>query len=436
MRREPVRIPLIVLLVLLCEGTAAGSGGEEGGARAEAAATPASYPGDPEEGTQLERRAVRAFQEHNYVEAARLFLEAWDAYQHPRYQFNVGQCCRHAGRWQQAVTAYRQRLELEPPPPNYIHAHIGYCLLRAGQREEANQAFSRYLELEPDGDMAPQVRRAMETGQWPEGGDRRPAAMVEAARRVHERAGQLVDQAQYREAAEAYVEGYRQCGEVHELLMNAAQCYLWAGQVEQAIETINRYLETPSPDPEGYAILADIREAEGDLGAVLAAYRRYLELAPDGNRALMAQGIVRHLSRLDPMPTRQQAAVAKQHFYRAHELFGARRYNDALREYLQAWEGWPTPIIRYDIGVCYYYTNRLEEALGCFTEYVQVMGDEGRQASTHLDIAQVLADMGRNEEAMRHIRAYRRRAEVADLPDEEEALERSRRIEDRCKEDD
>lgn len=429
LRRMAYGLAFIMLAAWARAVPASDDGGESGDPPA------TTYPGNQEEGTQLERRAVRAFQERRYAEAARLFGQAWEAYQHPRYQYNLGQCSRHAERWLQAVAAYRRRLELQPPPLNFIHAHIGYCLLRAGRREEANQALRRYLELEPSGDVAPQVRQALESGRWPEDAGPRPAQTVEAARRIHERADQLCEQAQFRQAAEAYMEGYRQHNTIHEFLMNASLCYLWARQVDQATETINQYLRTPSPDPEAYAILADCRETEGDLAAVLEAYRRYLQLAPDGDRALIARRVVGSLSRFDEMPTRQQATEAKQHLNRANQHAQAGRHNQAIRAYLDAWAGWPTPTIRFNLGLCYYHTRRYDEALTALTAYMEQMGDEGNYASVHLDIADVLVALDRNDEAMQHIRTFRRRAEAADLPREDHFLSRSREIEEACKED-
>lgn len=407
-------------------------GGEPTGGAAEAEA---EYAGNREQGTQLEQQALSAFQEHQYAEAARLFEQAWEAYQHPRYQFNIGQCYRHAQQWEQAAAAYQRCLDLQPPPPNYIYSHLGQCLLRAGRRDEANEAFRRYLELEPEGDCVAQVRQAMESGQWPEDADRRPAEAVEAARAVHDRAQQLADQGQYQEAAEAFMEGYRQHNQIHELLLNAGLCYLWAERTEQAIEALTQYIETPGADPAALAHLAECRIDEGDLPAARETYQRYLERDPDGQFAQQARGIIRFVNRLNPVPTRANVAEAKEHGIRAQTHARARRYRQALEEFEAAYAIIPSPTTRYNIAVCHWRMGRPAQALPLLLEYMEQMGDQGDDASVHLDLAQCLADLDRNDEAMEHISAYRRLADAAELPHEERNREWATEIEEQCKND-
>lgn len=388
-----------------------------------------TYPGDREAGQELHRRATLAFQERRYAEAGRLFEEAWETYQHPLFMHNVGQCYRRAGRWREAVTAYQRRLELEPAPPNYIHAHIGYCLLQLREREEANRAFRRYLEVEPNGDASVQVRRALETGQWPEGEDRRPAEAVRAARDVHERAERLVEQGQFQQAAQAYMEGYQQNSQVHELLLNAALCSLWAGQTEQAIETFNRYLQTPGADAGAHVHIAESRISQGNFVAAREAYQRYLQADPDGEFAEQARHIVRFIERLNPVPTNANMAETKQHIGRADEHARARRFRRALSEYEAAYRIVPAMNLRFNVGVCHRGLGNHAQALECFEFYLQQMGDEGNYASVHLDAAACLAGLNRVDEARRHIQAYRARADASELPGEAENREWASEIE-------
>jgi tetratricopeptide (TPR) repeat protein len=420
---------LMIAAIALYAGPAASLDTEEEGASAPV------YQGNAEEGAQLERQAVAQFQEHQYVEAARLFERAWEAYQHPRYQFNIGQCYRHAQRWDEAIAAYERRLEIQPAPPNYIYAHIGYCHLQARRREEANRAFERYLELEPNGDMSVQARRAIETGDWPEE-ERRPAEAVQAARQVHEHAQELIERGQFQEAAEAYMEGYQQHGQIHELLLNAGLCYMWARRTEQAVEALNRYIETPGFDTAAIAHLAECRLTEGDLPAARDMYQRYLNQDPDGQMAQQARQVIRFITHLDPMPTRANVAEVKEHMARAEQHVLARRYVQAQREFEAAYEIVPVPTARFNIGMCHYYRHEYDEALTLFQQYMQEMGDEGREASVHIDIAACLANLNRDEDAMQHIRAYRARADAAELPREQYYREQATQIENQCKEDD
>ena len=416
---------LLLVLAALWVGQAQASDTEHEG----------SYPGDRDEGTQLERQAVRQFQEHQYAEAARLFERAWEAYQHPRYEYNTGQCYRHAQRWDEAIAAYNRRLDLEPAPLNYIYAHIGYCHLQARRSEEANAAFRRYLELEPEGDMAAQVRRALEIGRWPEE-ERRPPEAVQAARDIHERARQLTDEGEFQQAAEAYVEGYGQHGQIHELLLNAGLCYMWAQRTEQAIEAFNRYLETPGADTAAIAHLAECRLAEGDLPVARDTYQRYLDQDPSGQFAQQARQVIRFVNQLNPMPTRANIAEAKEHVAHAYEHVEAGRYRQAQREFEAAYEIIPAPTVRFNIGLCHYQRRQYDEALTCLLQYIEQRGDEGREASVHIDIARCLAALNRDEEAMQHIRAYRQRADAAELPRERYFRDQATAIENQCKDDD
>jgi tetratricopeptide (TPR) repeat protein len=426
-----MKVHAFCLLVVLVSASYAGvaPAGEPAGG-----ASP-TYQGDAEAGRGLERQGMAAYQEGRYVEAAGLYERAWQAYQDPRYRYNVGQCFRAARRWEDAVTAYQERLELEPAPSTFIYVHIGRCLLELGRRDEANQAFQRYLELDPNGDDAPQVRQAIETGRWPEDAERRPAQAVEAAQQVHERAGQLVEQGQYQQAAEAYMEGYRQHNQMHELLLNAALCYLWAGQNEQATETLNQYLGTPGAEPEAHVHLADCLMTQGLLPEALQEYERYLELDPGGNLAEQTRRTVGWMRRLNPLPAQANLAEAKRLWLRGTEHARAGRVSPALQDFRSVYEIIPDPTVRYNIGECLRGQHQWEEALACYEDYLERMGDEGDRASVHLMVADCLIGLNRTDDAMEHLDAFRERAEAGDLPHEQENREWAAELELRCKSD-
>jgi tetratricopeptide (TPR) repeat protein len=419
---------LLLVAMALCVGQATALDTEQ------EEAAPATYPGNAEEGVRLEREAVRQFQEHQYVEAARLFVRAWDAYQHPRYQYNVGQCYRHAERWDQAIAAYERRLELQPAPLNYIYAHIGYCHLQAHRHDEANRAFRRYLELEPEGDVATQVRQALEAGAWPD--ERRSPEIVQQARQVHDRARQLTDEDEFEQAAEVYLEGYQQFSQVHELLLNAGLCYMWARNNERAIEVFGQYLQTPGADTAAIAHLAECHMAQGDLPLARDTYQRYLQRDPDGEMAQQARQVIRFISRLDPMPTRADLEEAKQHVTRGNEHMRAGRYRRAQREYQAAYDIIPASSMHFNIGACLFHRGEYDEAVTYFLQYIERVGDEGSYASAHVNAAACLANLNRDEDAMQHIRAYRARADAAELPREQHYRDWATAIENQCKEDD
>ena len=218
-------------------------------------------------------------------------------------------------------------------------------------------------------------------------------------------------------------------------MFNAALAYCDAQAWDDALATLRRYLETPDPLPEAVARVAEVQTVQGDLAGSLETYRRYLELDSDGNFSEQARQIVRSLGRLERIPTGAELAQAKLVYIRALAHCNAGRYNSAVRDLLEAWEGMPVPVIRFNLGVCYRNLRRHGAALRCFTDYMDVTGDRGKEASVHLDIARCLIDLDRHDEALEHIRTYRERADEEELPGEEAQMSLSRELELECKRD-
>lgn len=422
---------LALALLVLCAGGSQAYEPSEG----EIEASPPEYAGDEAAARPIVGQAHLAYQERRYVEAARLYERAYETHQHPRSIYNVGQCYRAAGRWQEAVAAYRQRLDLEPAPYTFIHTHIGTCLLELNQREQANEAFRRYLELDPNGDCAAQARQAIETGEWPEDQDRRPAETVEQAREVHTRAERLCEEGEFREAAEAYLEGYERFSNVHELLLNAAVCFGYAGEEEAAIEHLRAYLQTPGAEPDAHAYLGNHLMTECLLAEALQEYERYLELDPQGGLAEQTRRTVRWIRRLNPMPTRANLIEAKRLWERGSGHARAGRVRAALRDYESAYQIIPDPTLHYNIGECHRTRERWADALVCYQDYIERMGDLGARAQVHLMAAACLIGLNRTDDAMEHIRAYRARADADELPGEEADREWAVELEEQCKSD-
>jgi len=396
-----------------------------------------TYRGDSEAAYSIYAQGIEAYEAANYAEAARLLEQAFQLYEEPIFIFNVGQCHRMGRRHAEALAAFERYLEICPPSvlDNRVHVMMGECLLYLDRRQEANEAYRRYLQAEEGGEHAAEAREAIETGQPPPDPERRDPETVRAARDVFDRAEELYDQRQYREAAALFIQGYEQHPNVHELLFNAGLAYCDAQAWDDAIATFRRYLETPDPLPEAWARLAEAITAQGNLAAALEAYERYLELDADGQFAEQARQVVRFLRRLERIPSREELAQAKQINNRAREHFNAGRYNAAIRDYLEASEGLPTPTIRYNLGACFYNLRRYDDALRCFTEYMEIVGDHGKEASVHLDMARCLIDLNRRDEAREHVFTYRERADEEELPNEDTERRRSSELELECKRD-
>lgn len=397
-----------------------------GGASAGEAAEDASptYEGDAEAGRALERQGMAAYQERRYVEAAGLYQRAWDAYQHPRYQYNVGQCNRAAERWEPALAAYRRRLQLQPAPYNFIHTHIGQCLLGLNRREEANQALRRYLELEPNGHYAGQARRALETGQWPTDEEQRDPETVRGAQAVYDRADALVERERFREAAEVSLQGYEQYPRVHELLYNAAICYLDGQLWAEAGRTFQRFLQTPGADHDAWVFLAEAQYEQFQFNDAVQSYERYLELEPTGTYADQARDFI--LAIIPPSggttrgrpPTQEAIENFEQAFTEGQRLFDEGEYERARRAFELAAMAVPTDRnVNFNIGRCDEELNNWRGARVSYETFLQA-GDQGSAAVVHLFLARVFLRLNQRGEASRHIRAYVDRARAEELPNE------------------
>jgi len=69
-------------------------------------------------------------------------------------------------------------------------------------------------------------------------------------------------------------------------------------------------------------------------------------------------------------------AKAIKHFEKGVEFFDEGNYNAALAEFLKSYELVPNPALRYNIGVCYYETGNLADALDQFENFLAEKGDE------------------------------------------------------------
>jgi len=443
-RRAACFLAFVVLALWACRSVAGepidsrDSGeGETGGAPAAA-----SPQGDAEAARALEQQAAAAYQEGRYVEAAQIFQRAWETYQHPHFQYNIGQCYRAAGQWEEAAAAYQQRLQHQPVPDNLIHVHIGRCLLELGRRDEAEAALLRYMRLEPGSHEATVARRAIVSGRWWEPQERRSAETLEQANELHERAAGLADQGQFVDAAHLYVQGYEQLSDIHEFLFNAALCFLEGRSLAEAVQAFRRYLETPGADPEAWAHLGASLRFQDELAAAAEAYERYLDEEPEGEFAEEAQEVVRSLRRFDS-PPREETAQGE----RAGEDEIIRPVVSRVRRGVDTWrstgdlsgvpaptEARVSPAGRYNMGFCHMRAREWEQAIAAFEECVQAAGDEGGYTSAHLDIAHCLIELSRTAEALEHIRAFRQRADEAVLPGEEADRRWATQLEQRCQE--
>lgn len=134
---------------------------------------------------------------------------------------------------------------------------------------------------------------------------------------------------------------------------------------------------TPESAVDWYARGCEL-EADEDLDAATAAYRRALELAADLPDAHLNLGRLRHET--------GDLAAAEEH-YRA------------------ALAGLPTePTAAFNLGVVLQDRGRLEEAAAA---YEQALALDPRYADAHYNLAGICEQLGRQKAAFRHLRTYK-----------------------------
>jgi tetratricopeptide (TPR) repeat protein len=198
----------------------------------------------------------------------------------------VGDIARAEGDYRQAVSAYRQSLDIEFEQPRVIEA-MAWCLTRMGLMREAIGGYRAYLERVP-GDL--DARRALaqllaESGDAAgaaesfqaaiaSGGD--DAATRQSLAATLEMAGQL-------DAAEQQAE--RVLGENPALpgaQLVRARAYLRRGQADFALGTLDP-LPDPQTNPQARRFVQMLRgrayDLKGDPAAAVAAWREAHALA-------------------------------------------------------------------------------------------------------------------------------------------------------------
>ncbi len=441
MKQHVLCLFLIAALAMCAPGTAVAGEEEEaqtgatdeqheGGTPSTGGTAPtATVEGDMNAARRLFEQAEQAYRDGQYVQAATFFQQAYETARHPAFLYNTGQSLFMAGRWQDALNTLRQYVSAyEGSGPHVgqldslVHIRIAECLHRLDRRDEATRALRGYLQADPQGDLAQAVRECIDGGQPPSSIGARDPSTVEAARRIHDEAAALHQRGNNRQAAERFLEGYRQYNDITEFLYSAASCYRSARMWDDAIREYERYVMTACPAADAFVELAQCYHERADYERAIDAYRRYLQREPRGTFAADAREYVQSMTTVLEMsrqrPPSETISQASQHFDRGRTHYGAGRYRQALQEFSQAHDLAPTRETQYNMGMCYYCMRDWMHTLTTFENYLRD-GDDAAHAIAHLYAAHAEIELERPGNAQRHIQDYLTRANAQELPNEE-----------------
>ena len=398
-----------------------------------------TYRGDGEQATPLFERAERAFDERDYEEAVRLLEEAFELHEHPLIVYNIGVANGRAQNHEAAIAAYRRYLQICPRGDliTDVYISIGESLLRLRRREEANEAFQHYLDLERDGEYAAQAERAISTGETPADQDRRDPRDVQEARELHERAAELWRGERFQQAAELFIRGYERLPNMHELLYNAALCYLDAQAWADAAATFSRYVRTPGAAYDAWVFMGEAYGECFDYSGAVEAYERYLELEPRGEYAAEAREFVNELYSAEGDETRTETGATPGEVERAQVLYNqaleeydADQYTESLQHLQEAYEIVQARSLLFNMGICLQAMDRWADALARFEQFLE-RGELGLSAEAHLEAAECLIELNRLQDAERRIARYLELADEHELPSEESDRERAQELRQR-----
>jgi tetratricopeptide (TPR) repeat protein len=378
------------------------------------AAFATDYEGDPDEARPINQRAVEAYQAGNFAEAARLFGQTYEAYQHPEFLYNQAQCYRRAGQYREALDVYQRYLRECRAPSANVHLQIGDCHLHLGQGDQAARAYQRYLDNELVGAGAAHARLALATA---EPCDEHDPAVVEEIEQIYQQALRTGHTSRgVPEAAQSLIQAAERLG-IHDFLYRAGGMYHMEEMYAEAAQAYRRYAATPHPTPEVWGDLATCLYMQQDMAGAREAAQRYLQLDPDGVYADDARDIIGATGGEAEGPSAADRERAAEIVREADRLYRARQYRQAITQYRAANSILPSRANLFNICMCYTSAEDWPNAAQQWEEYLRG-GDQGNDAVGHVFAAQAYHNSTAFSEAIDHAEAYIALAREHELPGE------------------
>ena len=95
-----------------------------------------------------------------------------------------------------------------------------------------------------------------------------------------------------------------------------------------------------------------------------------------------------------PASDDEALAQAKQHFQAGRDAFDARDYQNALREFRTAQQLKPSPLLEYNIGLCFEALGRKKKAVQSYQSFLQQRPDADNRAEVEARIAGLERSLG------------------------------------------
>ncbi|MCG9895314.1 MAG: tetratricopeptide repeat protein [Fimbriimonadaceae bacterium] len=195
----------------------------------------------------------------------------------PTPSYNIGVLRMMDGRYEEAVTAYRNAVRLgagNPASTRFALNNLGFCLEKLGRHAESAEAYAQASDLEPgNGTFA------------------RNAGL--AFTRASQAAASADDRSRLSSRAAVYLKRAKDAGmEIAGSDAGNAQALVEAGRLDEAKKMLEQAVEVNPNDPNLWFNLGVVNGRLEDRAGAEKAYREVLRIRPDDGDALKNLGIV------------------------------------------------------------------------------------------------------------------------------------------------
>jgi len=377
------------------------------------AAAEAKIKGDKEAARPYWQKGAEAYKAGKGGQAVVHFEKAFELYPHWSYQYSIGQAYRRAADYLKAIEAYKRYVELCPKPEALVWLRIGECDIKAygAKSNDAKKAFEKYLQLEPNGSYAEQARVAINTGVAPCDQDLRDPETLKQAIALFDQANKLANDAKYKDATAAFLQGWEKY-KMPTFLKSAAACAKVFDRAKAA-ELWEQYLKTPGPREGAWDSLAWNYHMMGNYAKACETYERYLKLHPRGTHVSAAYEYVRlYKGPKSAKPTDADWTLSREAITRAEEHFRAKRYQKALEEFQNAEKAVPQRSTGFNIGMCHVRLEHYSDALRRFETMLRerCTAEDGH---IRLNAAECCLKMREYDKAAAHVKEFHARYDAS-----------------------